>query len=167
MKYNLRWDAKNKCITILNGKDKGDHIASQLVYGEVGDMPDASSHPQPYQHLKNVAMQQGVADYDLVTVVNESDNTLLDKFAKTADEAKQKRLNEDEIRKQLFANGKGIQDEHPNDEPYKERKEPTEHVGGEEALVDAVSDQKASFAKTDAKHKDAKTEEKKDAKKAA
>lgn len=153
MKYNLRWDAKNKHITILNGDDKGDHIASQLVYGEVGDMPDASSHPQPYQHLKNVAMQQGVSDFDLVTVTNESDNPRLDAFEQTADEAKQKRLNEDEIRKQLAANGKGVQDEHPNDEPYKTRKDPVGVVGGEEALVDAVSDQKASFAKVDDKNK--------------
>jgi hypothetical protein len=82
-KYNVSWNAPS-CTFILTNADtdvSGDSdVVSILHYGVVGEVPEASNPPQPLQHLQNIAKQQGVDDFRTVTIVNETDNELLERF---------------------------------------------------------------------------------------
>jgi hypothetical protein len=105
-RYAVAWHSPSKTLAIIPGDaeaptEDGVSMVGHLVYGAVGDTPDASTHPQVDQHLANLAARQGVNDYSLVTVVNGTDNEHLDKFAKTGDREKAAQLEKDEDAKVL------------------------------------------------------------------
>jgi hypothetical protein len=112
-KYNVSWHQPSRTLVISNTdvEVSGDaEVVSHIVYGDLGEVPDSASHPEPGQHLRNIALQQGVDDYDLVTVVNETDNNRLDRFVKQGDEAKLARLQDEEATK-VIDNHKRDEDE--------------------------------------------------------
>lgn len=84
-RYNVNWDKEAFTLTITEGTEPADNTVGQVVYGAVGEVPESAAHPQVDQHLRNIALQQGVDDYSLVTVVNDTDNARLDKFVRNAE----------------------------------------------------------------------------------
>jgi hypothetical protein len=105
-RYAVAWHSPSKTLAIIPGDaeaptEDGVSMVGHLVYGAVGDIPDASTHPQVDQHLANLAARQGVSDYSLVTVVNGTDNERLDKFTQTGDRDKAAQLEKDEDAKVL------------------------------------------------------------------
>lgn len=90
-KYNVAWNQESRTLIMVDaGTDvSGDsEVVSHIVYGDVGEIPDSASHPEPGQHLRNIAMKQGVDDFALVTVVNETDNSRLDHFVQEGSDEK-------------------------------------------------------------------------------
>lgn len=98
MKYPVAYDADSKTLVIgpAGADADSDKVVSHIVFGEIGEVPDGSSHPEPAQHLRNIALQQGIDDYSLVSVENESGNERLDRFAQQADEDKSARMEQRE-----------------------------------------------------------------------
>lgn len=89
-RYSVAWNAKNKTLTIgdYTAKSATDKDNVGDVFGAVvGEIPDAAPHPETGTHLKNLAATQGVDDYQLVTVVNDTDHDGFDAFVKEADKA--------------------------------------------------------------------------------
>lgn len=93
-RYNLNWNKDDFVLTIAKGDDVSEDAVSELVFPEIGEVPDSASHPQVDQHLRNVALQQGVDNYGLVTVVNETGNERLDKYAQRATDDDSSRMNQ-------------------------------------------------------------------------
>lgn len=113
-RYNLAWNAPSRTIIMVGADTEvtGDStVVSQLVYGAEGEVPDSASHPEPHQHLKNVAKQQGVDEFRIVTVVNQTDNPRLDKFEQEADEELLQQLQTAEADKTLVKPSTGKDDE--------------------------------------------------------
>lgn len=105
-RYAVAWHSPSKTLAIIPANAEAPNeedvtMIGHLVYGAIGDIPDASAHPQVDQHLANLAIRQGVNDYSLVTVVNGTDNERLDKFVKTGDRDKALQLDKDEDAKVL------------------------------------------------------------------
>lgn len=88
-KYNVAWKASNSTLIIKpeDAKDtKTETIVGSIVVPELGQVPSSQTHPEPGEHLRNLAFKQGADDYRFVTVVNKTDNDRLDKYEREADE---------------------------------------------------------------------------------
>lgn len=88
-RYSVFWDEKKASLHIRDATDRKsksrEHVG-EIFLPVAGEIPDAAPHPEPGEHLKNLARQQGYDDYRLVSVVNDTDNPGADRFAKEADE---------------------------------------------------------------------------------
>jgi hypothetical protein len=89
--YNIFFDTDTDTMTIAAGAPAEDAV-SRITVAEMGEVPPSKPEPQPEQHLRNVALQQGYDDYSLVNVVNDTDNERLDKYVQRANADKSKRL---------------------------------------------------------------------------
>lgn len=85
MRYAIMFNADSKTLTVQDeGADSTtsavegtSKAVGVLVYGEFGEIPGAESHPQPHQHLENMARRLAL-DPREVTVKNETGNPRLD-----------------------------------------------------------------------------------------
>lgn len=87
MKYGIAWNAADLTLTIQDAdktSTKKNEVISHLVYFNEGEIPDSASHPQPAQHLENLARLRNV-DMFRVTVVNATDNDRLNAFVREPD----------------------------------------------------------------------------------
>lgn len=85
--YDVVFDEKSNTITLKAEADKPRKASiGHIRADKVGELSEATVHPQPYEHLKNLMRARGIEDYSLVTVVNETDNERLDKLVQTGRE---------------------------------------------------------------------------------
>jgi hypothetical protein len=85
--YAVLWNEKTRTFTIKD-EDPGkpnEKAHTHIYMGKVGEITDASGHPQPSQHLDNQAHALGV-EFRYVTIKNDSSNILLDDLEKEGEE---------------------------------------------------------------------------------
>lgn len=86
MQYEVMLNEKNRTFTIKDMGDKPNPKAyTQIWAGEIGEVPDAASHPEPGEHLKNQARNLGL-DYKTFTVKNDTKNEFLDRLEQEGEE---------------------------------------------------------------------------------
>lgn len=88
-RFQVAWEGNKNTLHIVKAGAK--ETRSKTIVGDiflpvVGEIPDAAPHPEPGEHLKNLARKQGFEDYRLVSVVNDTDHEGFDRFAKEVDE---------------------------------------------------------------------------------
>lgn len=85
--YAVLYNEKSKTFTIKDedAQKPNEKAYSHLFKERVGEMAEATVHPEPAEHLKNLARLIGV-EYRFFTVKNDSTNDYFDKLEREGEE---------------------------------------------------------------------------------
>lgn len=101
-RYHVTWTDKSKTLTIVpyGTKDKKSaDVVGDIYLAVKGEVPDAAPAPEPNEHLRNLARQQGMPDFRRVAVVNKTDHDGFDAFEQEVDKQVQEAWDAGEARK--------------------------------------------------------------------